>query len=243
MRKYLIPIILLVLIGIIGFSIYLANHLKNQMRQFKAELPKFRNEYLYDSLANIYSGIFDSSTITNSNHFVTHGSRKTNPVSTFTYDNKFEILIFKLNVTTANSNIIKDIREEKGSARESNGINYRVCELQNLQFWYREVYSENLQEIILCVENSTQIKQLQKSDSIAYYHIPNGKFSLRFGTDSIVTLCSQIEEVAFFTKAQPTNLLLFKTEKNLYLLLAMTTDKSSLPEDILIRCLNKNVIN
>lgn len=243
MKKYLLLIILFVLIGIIGLISYLANHIGGQMRQLKAEVQTFKNEYLYDSLAYVYSGIFDSSTIINSKHFVTYGSRYTNPVSTFTYDNKFEILIYKLNASIINPNIIKNIKEEKASTRASNGIRYRVCKLQNLELLYREVYSENLQKIILSSEKNKQIRYLKKTDSIVSYHIPNGKFSLRFGEDSSVNVCSQLEKVVFFTKKQPLNLLLFKREKNIYLLLAMATDKLSLPEDILTRCLNTNAIN
>lgn len=176
MRKQLPLFILVAIVGIIGFLVYQVN----EMRKIRGEFSGIRNEYLYDTLSNEYADIFDSTIISKSGNFLTHGSKRTNPISTFTYDNKFDILIYKLNITTTNSAFLRNIKEEKTSTGPANKTWYRTCDLAYLEIQYREVFSKDLQEIIVCFEKDTNVKYLKKQIQLStiIYRVVNFPFGL-----------------------------------------------------------------
>ncbi len=209
------------------------------MRKAQSDFTIINNEYLYDSLDSEYSDIFDSSIISKSGRFRTHGSKHTNPISTLTYDNKFDILIYKLNITTTNPAFLRNIREEKAPIGPSNGVWYRTSGLSYLEVQYREIFSKNAQEIIVSFEKDTEVKYLKKTDTLVYYQIPDGKFSLRFGRDSTVNLLAKFDKTPLFTTMAPIHLLLFKKNECHYLLLASGKEESDLPKDFLVESIIK----
>jgi hypothetical protein len=235
MRKRLPLIILLAIVVVIGIFIFLTN----EMRKTKSDFPIINNEYLYDSLDNEYTDIFVSSMISRFGNFRTFGSKKTNPISTFTFDNQFDIFIYKLNITTANPAFLRNIIEEKASIGPSNGVWYRGCGVSYFEIQYREIFSKNLQEIIVSFEKDAEVKYFRKTDSLVYYHIPDGKFSLRFGRDSTINLFGKFDKTPLFTTTPPIHLLLFKKNEYYYLLLATSKKESDLPKDFLTKRLIK----
>lgn len=209
-RLFIRSLLICVLIIIIVFYINDLFELRNDIRQYplnsdSTEINEFSNLFSINIIKNLKLNC--------SYH------NSSNLISDYIYNNKYNILIYKIKLDSSSNNSMSSIINENINCQTKRMKGYyNIIEQDYLKISHRLGDNEIIKHIYICI-NSKIANKLINNDSIVSYKFSANHFSITYNDKSISDYYFQAQENPFQNKLIPINLLFIRRLYNVYILI------------------------
>ncbi|SDT20914.1 hypothetical protein SAMN05216490_2741 [Mucilaginibacter mallensis] len=169
-------------------------------------------------------------------------SKTRNPVSEFTYDKKYRIILYKIGIIDKlklKASIQGNQYIDTGNPLGGYHVFTAIDEESPFEIHYRMGIPDSIKEVLLTLSgNKTHV--IEKNDSIAYYHSDFKYFSIQNDKDSPLDFYGKMREKTD-NISLPLEIIFVKRNHNLYLVVLSVIDKNvKVNEGMLYSLLKKN---
>lgn len=172
-------------------------------------------------------------------HDCTHLNKKRNPISGFDFEGKYDIIVYKLNLTRELP-LKRIIQEERNDAKGASGTVYTNVNQNIFDLYYKSGKPDLASEIYLAFRGDS-LKTVAKNDSVACYYMEGYRFSMRYGRDEPADIYAETKKEPFVHQKLPMSVLLLRRGKTVYFVLMSVNDKkTAMAEDFLYRTVIPN---
>ena len=228
-RKYII-----ITICVIAFLIFMRFQLFRTLPDFFEKdggiyFNKFDQEYL-DLFSENAKRKFSDSSISL--------SRSRNSFGFLDYDSSYSIIIYKLKLSMQSS-VSLMIKENYHGIDGTDYHTYNVADQSCFQLEFKPGKVDGISKLILTADDEG-VKVIFKNDSSAYYYLPEGPFSVKYGADSVVDFFIKPKSTFNVEKKFPKSLLFLKRNNSLYFFMMAPLNEDKKISETLLYSLLKN---
>lgn len=145
-------------------------------------------------------------------------SSEINPLGSFDFQNKYEVLIFKLK-SSSDSLLKNSFKLSRKKISPSHDL-YMGYKFGSLDFFYREVDSVSTPAIFLTIPSDESFRTVFTNDSIQCHYVTEGIFSITYGSDIAVSdIYTHFEEKLAGPEKVPIIVLFLQKKNAIYVLL------------------------
>lgn len=223
-KKYIIIISILIFVLVIFFFISPIHHSPQAKGTFSDLMRE--DEGVSDTLNCEYMDLFSESAKKRITNKFSHSTKVRNSFGNADYDTTYTIIIYKMQLAH-NSPVNEIINEKDSSVKPSNYISYGVDNQQYFELLFKAGKVNLISNILLTLDDN-EAEVLLKCDSAAYYYLPKGVFSIKYGIDSAVDI------LIFHTDNFAKSLMFLKRDNSLFFLMMFPIKQNAiLPKNLL----------
>ena len=225
-------IVILVIIGLIGsFIYYVSGVVKSMNEATKTDAVETVNKCPED-YSKLFNGnknlVFDATNI----------SKTRNPISIFTYNDKFRMFVYRINSVNRMSldTGIIDSRFDQHFTR--NYIYSFFGEFDQFDFLYKSGAQDKVSKIYFNI-HGLQTQIIKKNDTLAYYYSRFKNFSITYKSDGANDFFGGVRDSATYATI-PIEIMFLERKNSLYLImLTSINDKIDLAPGTLFNLMKK----
>jgi hypothetical protein len=162
-----------------------------------------------------------------------------NPINTFIYENKFDLLIYKLNSLKLRSLSDGLIVDYKSSGPQTDLV-YSTIHQSLYSFWRKYEKCDSILKFFLSIKGDS-LKTIVQNDTIISYNFKLKNFSLKYKENGDQDIVGAVEGI--LAPKIPYSLIIYKKKEAVYLLTMTPIDRKTLMDPMLLTNLVLNKEN
>jgi hypothetical protein len=180
-----------------------------------------------------YKDLFEKDAQDKLNDYITHLSKVRNPVSFLTYDQQYLIAEYKIDLS-GDTPLRENVTETVGRVKETPGIVYSEYDMKDFTMNYKSGAIVPVSKVYITFTQPG--KAIIRNDSVIYYYLEKGDFSLRYGKDSAVDFDLESKDSFLGAESSPKALLLIRRDRAVFFVQVTAKDKTVMvPKDLVYR--------
>jgi hypothetical protein len=167
-----------------------------------------------NTFSNEYLNLFSEQDQKKLSNRYSYSSALRSPFAIADYDSSYTIIIHKMPLG-ANLPVGTIIQDSNGAVKETTNLVYGVIDQTDFKLKYKSGGTKPVSKIFITFDEKNRETML-RNDSVLYYYLPKGAFSVRYGLDSAVDFYIESKEPFDAQSKLPKTLLFMKRNGSLF---------------------------